>query len=165
MSSNVMACFGVSCAIALDCHENSTTMTKLQHRVARFIGFPPGVSFRIYLQLFPIMTGGALRFPGAKCWMMSRFPRESKRTALRPELLFRRSYGWRLHFCNFGKQIGLPVDSFQVRILLAAVIVDLVSLKEIFILNEQLNRLVAAFRLPDRCVQIVRTPLPSIHRN
>src|SRR5579864_8784544 len=53
MSSNVIACFAESCAIAPECHENSATMTKVHHRVARFIGFPPWVSFCMYT-VFPL---------------------------------------------------------------------------------------------------------------
>src|SRR5580692_4938503 len=106
-----------------------------------------------------------LCFPCVELRMMSRFARESKHAAWCFESVFRCGYWRRFHFCNFAEQVRLSADAFKVWISLTAVIVDLVGPKEIFILDEQLNRFVPALRLPDRGVEIVRTPLPPIHRN
>src|SRR5580658_8663049 len=96
--------------------------------------------------------------------MMSRFACVSKPTYLRSKLLLCRAGGGSFHFCYFAKKIGFPADAFQMWIPFAAVIVNPVSLKKIFVLDEQLNRRSPVLYLPDCRAKIVRSPSPPIDR-
>jgi len=66
--------------------------------------------------------------------MMSRFQCDSKRAPA--PLVFRGGNRGRFHFRNFAEQVRFCGDSFQMRISFATVVINLVSPKEIFILNK-----------------------------
>src|SRR5258708_37006027 len=54
-----------------------------------------------------------------------------------------RSHGRRPHFCDFAENIRLALDALQMRVALAAVVVDAVAAKVFFIFHQQLDRLAA----------------------
>src|SRR5258706_11059674 len=72
------------------------------------------------------------------------------------------SQGRRPHFCDFAENIRLALDTLQMRIALAAVVVDAIAAKVLFIFHQQLDRLAAALRVADRLAQNFRRPFPSI---